>query len=152
MSHYTIHDHVPTVLIDLDDTLADYEGYTSWRNIGPPREYAQDFVKEFKVHGWRTILWSVRSETGYIREWLEHYEFSDSEYGKGLVSDEGGNLTIDYINSNPMNAILGTNPAKPMCDLLVDNNAWPFCGMVVPLDVVMQNLLARRILQEGNTE
>ena len=30
---------VPYVLIDLDDTLGEYDGYKGWRYIGPPQPF-----------------------------------------------------------------------------------------------------------------
>ena len=42
----------PYVLIDLDDTLAEFNGYKGWQHIGRPRPFAQEFVRKFKEHGW----------------------------------------------------------------------------------------------------
>lgn len=128
---------VPTVLIDLDDTLAEYDGYKGWREIGEPRPFAQKFVKAFKEHGWRVILWTSRMDVGFVREWLLRNGFTDDQ-GKGLV---------DYVNNNPANAELDCCPTKPLADLMIDNAMWPFCGEPVPLEEVLTDLLKRRILQ-----
>jgi hypothetical protein len=137
---------VPYVLIDLDDTLAEYNGYRGWKHIGPPREYARTFVRKFKEHGWKTILWSTRAEVGHLVEWLERHGFVDDEVGEGLAGDEDGRLLFDYIGQSPLNALLGSNPAKPVADLIVDNACYPFCGEPVPLAAVMSDLCQRGIM------
>ena len=136
----------PYVLIDLDDTLAEYDGYKGWRHIGPPRSFAQEFVRKFKEHGWKTVLWSTRAEVGMMKEWLEQHDFVDKLVGEGLVGDDRGHLLFDHIGQSPLNAIYGSNPAKPLADLIIDNAAWPFCGEPVPLEEVMSDLLRRRAL------
>ena len=137
---------VPYVLIDLDDTLAEYDGYRGWEHIGPPREYAQEFVRQFKAHGWKTILWSTRAEVGYMKQWLERNGFTDNEVGEGLAGDEDGRLLFDYIGQSPLNALLGSNPAKAVADLIIDNACYPFCGEPVPLAKVMNDLCQRGIM------
>lgn len=139
----------PYVLIDLDDTLAEYDGYKGWRHIGPPRPFAQEFVRKFKQHAWKTILWSTRAEVGMMKEWLEENGFIDEELGKGLASDDNGSLLFDYIGQSPLNAAYGSNPAKPLADLIIDNAAWPFCGEPVPLEEVMDDLCRRGLLEWG---
>jgi len=137
----------PYVLIDLDDTLAEFDGYQGWQHIGPPREYAREFVRKFKEHQWKTILWSTRSEVGRMKQWLEEHDFFDSQVGEGLHGDTDGRLLFDYIGQSPLNAVYGSNPAKPLADLIIDNAAWPFCGAPVPLEEVMNGLCHRVILE-----
>ncbi len=136
----------PYVLIDLDDTLAEYEGYKGWRHIGLPRPFAREFVRKFKEHGWKTVLWSTRAEVGLMKEWLEEHGFVDELVNEGLVDDDGSHLLFDYIGQSPLNAAYGSNPAKPLADLIIDNAAWPFCGRPVPLEEVMSDLLRRGVL------
>ncbi len=108
----------PYVLIDLDDTLAEFDGYQGWQHIGPPRPFAQSFVRKFKEHQWKTILWSTRAEVGLMKLWLEEHDFFDSEVGEGLHGDTDGHLLFDYIGQSPLNAVYGSNPAKPLADLI----------------------------------
>ncbi len=136
----------PYVLIDLDDTLAEYNGYQGWQHIGTPRPFAREFVREFKAHGWKTILWSTRAEVGLMKQWLEVHGFVDKSVGEGLVGDVDGRLLFDYIGQSPLNATYGSNPAKPLADLIIDNAAWPFCGQPVPLEKVMNDLRQREFL------
>jgi hypothetical protein len=143
-THFPIGDK-PVVLIDLDDTLAEYDGYKGWKDIGEPRPYAQEFVLTFKKYDWITVLWSTRSEFGYLRDWLEKHSFSDPEYGEGLANEKNGILLFDYIGTWPVP--FPYNPAKPVADLMIDDRMWPFCGEPVPLKEVMRDLLSREILQ-----
>lgn len=136
----------PYVLIDLDDTLAEYDVYKGWRHIGLPRPFAREFVLKFKEHGWKTVLWSTRAEVGLMKEWLEKHGFVDTEFGDGLACDNDGHLLFDYIGQSPLNAAYGSNPAKPLADLIIDNAAWPFCGEPVPLEEVMDDLCRRGVL------
>jgi len=136
----------PIVLVDLDDTLAESNGYEGWNVIGHPRDYAHEFVWQFKRHGWKTVLWSTRAEVGRLKQWLIDHRFTDDEFGEGLACDIDGNLLFDYIGQSPINPFFGSNPAKPVADLIIDNSAWPFCGEPVPLEDVMNDLLGRGIL------
>ena len=126
----------PTVLIDFDDTLAEYSGYKGWKNLGKPRKYALTLIRLFRSYKWTVILYTCRSEIGLLRDWLKHYKFVDSK-GKQLV---------DYINQNPLNAKIDANPSKPVADLIIDNAAFPYCGRPVPLDEVIHGLLDNGIL------
>jgi len=136
----------PVVLIDLDDTLAEFEGWQGWRNIGNPRPYAQEFVLEFKKWRWVTVLWTARAEAGLLAEWLRYNGFRHPQYGEGLACDPEGDLTIDYIGNHPFGDF-PANPSKPVADLIIDNVAWPFLGEPVPLENVMNDLKARGKLQ-----
>jgi hypothetical protein len=129
----------PTVLIDLDDTLAEFDGYRGWRHIGKPRSFAREFVRTFKKYGWRVILWTSRMDVGYIREWLKRHEFTD----------DTGQPLVDYVNNNPANAELDCCPTKPLADLIIDNSCWPFCGEPVPLEQVLRDLMTRGIVQNA---
>lgn len=127
----------PMVLIDLDDTLCDFTGgYKGWRSIGPPRTFAQEFVRAFRQHDWVIILWTTRPEIGYVREWLHEHNFYD----------DVGQLLFDHINNNPANATRDCNPCKPLADVIIDNACWPWCGRPVPLQEVLEDMLRRGIL------
>ena len=82
-----------------------------------------------------------------MKEWLGKYGFVDGELGQGLAGDDGGHLLFDYIGQSPLNAVYGSNPAKPLADLIIDNAAWPFCGEPVPLEEVMNDLCQRGLLE-----
>jgi hypothetical protein len=134
----------PYVLVDLDDTLAHFKGYKGWRHIGPPRPYAQQFLRWFKKYDWKVIIWTARAEVGYIEDWLHNHSFYTEP---GIEAHENGVPAWDYINASPMNAIKGCNPTKPLADLIIDNAAYPFCGRPVPLKKVIRFLLRNKILQ-----
>lgn len=133
--HYPI-GKKPWVKIDLDDTLAEYDGYKGWRAIGNPRPYAQAFVRLFKKYGWGVIIETGRCEAGLIWEWLEKHNFTFK-----------GEVCVDYINQSPLNLELSASSPKLITDLTIDNAAWPFCGAPVPLKAVARDLLNREILQ-----
>lgn len=123
------------VKIDLDDTLASYDGYKGWEHIGEPRPFAQAFVRLFKRHNWGVIVETGRPEAGLIWQWLEQWEFTFQ-----------GEVAVDYVNQSPLNLEMRAATPKLIADLSIDNANWPFCGAPVPLKEVARDLLRRKIL------
>jgi hypothetical protein len=128
----------PVVGIDLDDTLAEYNGWKGWRNIGEPRDFAQQFVSLFKQSNWIVFLYTARPEEGYLWEWLKHWNFSYEN-----------KLSVDYINKSPLNLKLHCGMAKPLADLYIDNATPPYCGDPVPLRPLARFLKERGVFDWG---
>jgi histidinol phosphatase-like enzyme len=42
-----------TVAIDLDGTLAEYDDWKGWRDIGKPRPFARAALETFQAYGWQ---------------------------------------------------------------------------------------------------
>jgi len=67
------------VVVDLDGTLAEYEGWTGeWAPIGEPISdvngwTARDFMLRLQERGYRTIVYSSRGDTNEILHWLEKH-------------------------------------------------------------------------------
>jgi hypothetical protein len=77
-------EHVPTVAIDLDGTLArHYERYDP-DSIPEPRPGARFSVEQFRRDGYRIIINTVRGDRGLVRRWLVKHS-----------------IPFDYINENP---------------------------------------------------
>lgn len=122
--------HQKTVAIDLDNCLADYDGWKGWDTIGAPKAGAHEAVNQFHDAGWRIIIFTTRADAGHIREWV-----------RGFL-----NAPIHYINHNPANADLDCGTSKPIADLYIDDRAWPLCGEWPGWDKVMADLDKRGIL------
>jgi hypothetical protein len=77
-------EHVPTVAVDLDGTLARmYETFDA-ESIPDPRPGARKWMQEFRDAGARLIVFTTRGNTPVIRAWLEKHK-----------------IPFDHINENP---------------------------------------------------
>jgi hypothetical protein len=94
-------DHIPTVAIDLDGTLAtDNTG----DQIGAPRPGAKKAMQELQQLGCRIIIFTVRGNRQQVRDWCHKHE-----------------IPYDYVNHNPDQPKDGSN--KVIADLYVDDRA-----------------------------
>jgi len=96
--------HVPTVAVDLDGTLAEYDGWRGEDHFGSVRPGALDALNTLRDRGCRIIIFTTRGATNKVRKWLE----------------ENG-LPFDYINENPDQP--PGSSSKPIADLYLDDRA-----------------------------
>jgi adenylylsulfate kinase len=70
---------VKTLAIDLDGTLAEYDGRFTAGVIGAPITSAVDLIKKLKAEGWKVFIFTSRdeSESEAIISWLKKHELSD---------------------------------------------------------------------------
>jgi len=97
--------HKPTLAVDLDGTLAEYDGWKGEEHFGKPRQGAKDAMQAFKQRGYEIIIFTTRGNTELVRQWL----------------NENG-IVFDYINENPHQPE-GSNDGKPIADLYIDDRA-----------------------------
>lgn len=64
--------HQPTVAVDLDGTLAEYDGETD--HIGHPKAGARSAMLALRQHGFRIIIWTCRGDTSAVEDWLDKYD------------------------------------------------------------------------------
>lgn len=96
----------PTVAVDFDGTLSEYNG---WRGIGvygDPREGAIQMMKDFRNKGYKIVIHTCRDEDDDVAKWLDEHD-----------------IPYDHINNNPNNPP-GTSH-KPTADAYVDDKAVP---------------------------
>jgi hypothetical protein len=94
-------DHVPTVAVDLDGTLAkDATGDV----IGAPRPGAKQAMEELQRLGYRVIIFTVRGDEKLVRDWCNKHE-----------------IPFDYINENPDQPDDGSG--KIIADVYIDDRA-----------------------------
>jgi len=75
-----------TVVVDLDATLANYEGWDIHGEFpGDPREDVVDGLRRLKAAGWSVGIYSTRNTT-VIQQWVQKHNLSN---------------LIDFINDNP---------------------------------------------------
>lgn len=77
-------EHSPTLAVDLDGTLAEYDGWKGEKHIGEPRRGARRWMQAARKIGARIIVFTTRGNTEIVREWLE-----------------SNDIPFDYINENP---------------------------------------------------
>lgn len=80
----TAADHVPTVAVDLDGTLAEYDGWKGDDVIGEPRPGAAESMQRLKKMGVRVIIWTTRGNRDQVGSWLKEHD-----------------IPFDHINRNP---------------------------------------------------
>jgi len=101
-----------TVAIDLDGTLAHYDGWKGEDVIGEMRPGAADVVKWLKKKGHKVVLWTTRGNTERLKKWLKENDIS-----------------VDYINENPDQP--PNTSAKIIAEIYVDDRSidarksWP---------------------------
>jgi len=76
--------HIPTVAIDLDGTLAEYEGWKGENHIGDPRPGAVEGMQIIKKTGAKILIWTTRGNTKAVADWLKKHS-----------------IPYDHINHNP---------------------------------------------------
>jgi hypothetical protein len=94
-------DHIPTVAVDLDGTLAKDK---SSDTIGDPRPGAKRAMEELQRLGYRIIIFTVRDNDKLVRNWCNKHE-----------------IPFDYINENPDQPEDGSN--KIIADVYIDDRA-----------------------------
>jgi hypothetical protein len=111
-------EHIPTVAVDLDGTIA--KPYTKFKidKIEDPRPGVGKALQTFKDRGWRVIIFTVRGDTQQIKDYLTEHE-----------------IPYDYINENPDQPENASG--KVLADLYIDDRAvdarqaWPDLGKKV---------------------
>lgn len=96
----------PVVAVDLDGTLAEYDGFKGQGEYGKPRPGAVAMMKNFHERGYKIIIHTCRNENQNVKAWLQEHE-----------------IPYDHINVNPANPP-GTSK-KPVADAYVDDKAVP---------------------------
>jgi hypothetical protein len=97
-------DHVKTVAIDLDGTLATYEGWQGEEHFGRVRPHARETLQALRDRGCRIIIWTTRGNKTLVAEWLDSHD-----------------LIYDYINENPDQP--KDSSEKVIADLYIDDRA-----------------------------
>ena len=74
------------VAVDLDETLAEYDGWKGLDYIGKPKKFSEIGMKLLKDTGFDIIIYTCRSDEGLdkVKQWLEKHD-----------------IPYDYINENP---------------------------------------------------
>ncbi len=100
----TADEHVPTVAIDLDGTLAEKMEPFDADKIGKPRAKVVKWAKKFKKLGARIIVFTVRGNKQQVLDWCEQYD-----------------VPVDYVNENPSQP--EGSSGKVFADVYIDDKA-----------------------------
>lgn len=102
----------PVIAVDLDGTLAEYDGWKGEDHIGAPRLLARESMQKLKQAGYKIIIWTVRGNTQRVEGWLR----------QNLIPYDH----INYNNKQPRGS-----SGKVAADIYIDdravpaNNPWP---------------------------
>lgn len=99
------------IAIDLDNTLAKYDGWTGYGEIGEPMLNAKWALDLIKKMDFIIIVYTCREETTLVKEWLDKHE-----------------IPYDHINYCPVNSEVGLSPVKIYADIYVDDRGIGFRG------------------------
>jgi hypothetical protein len=127
----------PVVAIDLDGTLAEYDGWKGPRHIGEPRPYSIWALKCFKDNGWEVEIFTSRQHPEPIRQWLD-------KHAPGTVSRI--NESRDHTDEHPDP---GRDSPKPKADLFIDDRSDYWLGRELDWIEIMERLEARGFLPKG---
>lgn len=103
--------HKKTLAVDFDGVISDYRGYKGKGVFARPIDGVKDFFEKLKKEGWQIIVFTTRSETYMIEEYLNNYK-----------------IPYDFINHNPANVELHLSPTKVIADVYLDDRAVTFKG------------------------
>jgi hypothetical protein len=97
--------HPKTIAVDLDGTLAAYDGWKGEDHFGDVRPGAREALQRFKEKGYLVIIYTCRGNKKLVRAWLEK-----------------NNVPFDHINENPHQPP-GVSKNKMSADVYIDDKA-----------------------------
>ena len=62
-----------TAVVDLDNTLAEYDVWRGPKHIGAPIPYAAEAMAELYEWGWRIVIFTIRGDKNSVEQWLDHH-------------------------------------------------------------------------------
>lgn len=134
--NFPILDNTPCVAIDFDDTLAEYTGWQGPHVVGPPRENAVWALQCFKHNGWEVEIFTSRSLTDPIWNWVEKY---------------APNTVMRINDTRPAHPhdVPGRESHKPKVDLFIDDRTPEFIGEDLNWLKIMEGLNQKGLLSKG---
>lgn len=129
-------DNTPAVAIDLDGTLAEYEGWRGDDHIGNPRKNAIWALNCFKQNGWEVEIFTNRHKTKPIWQWLE-------KWAPGLVD------RINETRATRKDEEPTVKGHKPKVDLFIDDRSWETFGEELDWVTVIQRLDSKGMFPRG---
>lgn len=118
--------------IDLDGTLAEYDGWKGIDVIGPPKQGAGSFLRALKEQGWTICVWSTRADV-YVDRWLSMYDLQE---------------WVNFINTSPYPC----DSHKQSFDVYVGDEAIRFEGDYAATQATIEELARVRHWGEDTFE
>jgi hydroxymethylpyrimidine pyrophosphatase-like HAD family hydrolase len=100
-------DRQPTIAVDFDGVIADYDGWANAGTLGPPRADVVEALKVLRSEGWKIIVYSCRASIQ-----INPYLIENS-------------IPFDEINQN---SSYPTQGAKPLATVYWDDRACRYSG------------------------
>ena len=83
----------PTIAVDFDGVISDYDGWKGPSNVGPPRLDVIEVLKVLRSEGWKIVVYSCRASEE-IRPYLEKNAIPFDEINQNSSSPTGGSKPV----------------------------------------------------------
>lgn len=100
-------DRQPTIAVDFDGVIVDYEGWGNTKDFGRPRADVLEALNSLRSEGWKIIVHSCRASTEIAQYLVEH------------------SVPFDEINQN---SSFPTGGVKPLATVYWDDRACRYSG------------------------
>ena len=100
-------DGQPTIAVDFDGVIADYDGWKGTEAFGPPRADVVETLRVLRTEGWKIVVYSCRAS---------------AEISQYLIENS---IPFDEINRN---SACPTGGAKPVATVYWDDRACCYSG------------------------
>ncbi len=113
-------EHVPTVAVDLDGTIATELDHFDAERIGPPRKGARKWLKRFRRAGARILIHTVRGDVDLIADYMQRYKlpYDHINYNPDQPAGSSGKLIADVYWDNL--AVDASGPLNASGPLVLD--------------------------------
>lgn len=101
-----------TIAVDMDGTIATYDGWRGMKHIGKPIRGAREFLQTLRDRGYRILIFTARTAM--------RVKHTESKYSQQDLVD----IVKEWLDKNemPYDAI-HTGDHKPSCSAFVDDRA-----------------------------
>jgi hypothetical protein len=85
----SMEDKTPTIAVDFDGVIADYDGWEATGQLGPPRADVLEALKLLRDEGWKIVIYSCRA-SAEINPYLCENKIPFDEINKNSSRPSGG--------------------------------------------------------------
>ncbi len=86
-------DRQPTIAVDVDGVLAEYDGWKGPGVVGKPREDVVKALRILRGEGWKIVIHTTRSELE-IMSWLEQHNIAYDEVNRNSAYQNSGSKPV----------------------------------------------------------
>jgi adenylylsulfate kinase len=83
----------PTIAVDFDGVLAEYDGWKGPAVLGPPRSDVVEVLRILREEGWKIVVYTTRAEE-HIRGYLHQHQIPYDEINKNSAYRNSGSKPV----------------------------------------------------------